>query len=161
MFLYACVPVFCFLLVLFACFSWLLTLLIVVHQNDLIEYLNNILNTPENFHTSIHRLFSLTPLCHTVLLSLEFSKLLLYFHVMILYTLIFLFFKTLNFCNIHITFSTIMVLFIDIFPAISICTLVHRHKFVLHYLLSFECRKYAIFLCNDYYIMSFTSIFKI
>ena len=50
--LYASAPVSCFHFFFFSCFvasfPWLLTLLIAVHQNDLIEYLNDILNTPEN-----------------------------------------------------------------------------------------------------------------
>ena len=158
--LYACVLLFCFLFALFPCFSWFLMLPIVVYQNDLIEYLSNILNTPEKVSFINSLIYSYTvflntsvPHCFIFKITATFS------YIDILYTN-FLAFQDPKLLQHSHKFS-ILALFIDIFPAISLCTLVHQHKFVPHYLLSFECRKYAIFLCNDYNIMSFTSVFKL
>ena len=130
--LYACVSVYVFFFVffLFCCLlSFVADITDSSPSNDLIEYLNNILNTPETFshiYSSTAFLNTSVPCCFILL---EFSKLLLYFLV----------FKTQNLCNIYINFfCTILVLFIDIFPDISIYAPVHQHKFLPCYLFCLE-----------------------
>ena len=110
---------FCFVV----CFPWLLTFLIVVHQNDLIEHLNDILNIPENFHPSMDLQISLTPLHCTVL----FSNLLLYFLV----------FQDPKVCNIYIKFWTILAC---VHRYLSYTYTLCQHKLLPCYLLFFEFR---------------------